>query len=32
VVEFAGPVIEGLSMEGRMTICNMTIEGGGGRG
>jgi 3-isopropylmalate/(R)-2-methylmalate dehydratase large subunit len=32
VVEFAGPVIEGLSMEGRMTICNMTIEGGGRAG
>ena len=31
-VEFAGPVIEGLSMEGRMTICNMTIEGGGRAG
>src|SRR5204862_836320 len=29
VVEYAGPAIEGLSMEGRMTICNMTIEGGG---
>src|ERR687885_196146 len=29
VVEYAGKVIEGLSMEGRMTICNMTIEGGG---
>ena len=28
VVEYAGPVIERLSMEGRMTICNMTIEGG----
>src|SRR5690348_10558131 len=26
VVEYAGPVIEALSMEGRMTICNMTIE------
>ncbi|MEA2340372.1 MAG: 3-isopropylmalate/(R)-2-methylmalate dehydratase large subunit, partial [Solirubrobacteraceae bacterium] len=25
VVEFAGPAIEALSMEGRMTICNMTI-------
>jgi 3-isopropylmalate/(R)-2-methylmalate dehydratase large subunit len=25
-------VIEGLSMEGRMTICNMTIEGGGRAG
>ena len=32
VVEYAGPVIEGLSMEGRMTVCNMTIEGGGVRG
>jgi 3-isopropylmalate/(R)-2-methylmalate dehydratase large subunit len=28
VVEYAGPAIEGLSMEGRMTICNMTIEWG----
>jgi len=27
-IEFAGPVIEGLSMEGRMTVCNMTIEAG----
>lgn len=32
VVEFAGPAIEQLSMEGRMTICNMTIEGGGRAG
>ncbi len=32
VVEYAGPVVEGLSMEGRMTICNMTIEGGGRAG
>jgi 3-isopropylmalate/(R)-2-methylmalate dehydratase large subunit len=31
-VEYAGPAIEGLSMEGRMTICNMTIEGGGRAG
>jgi 3-isopropylmalate/(R)-2-methylmalate dehydratase large subunit len=31
-VEYAGAVIEGLSMEGRMTICNMTIEGGGRAG
>jgi 3-isopropylmalate/(R)-2-methylmalate dehydratase large subunit len=32
VVEFAGPPIQGISMEGRMTICNMTIEGGGRAG
>ena len=32
VVEFSGPAIEALSMEGRMTICNMTIEGGGRAG
>ena len=31
-VEYAGEVIERLSMEGRMTICNMTIEGGGRAG
>jgi 3-isopropylmalate/(R)-2-methylmalate dehydratase large subunit len=28
VVEFAGDTITNLSMEGRMTVCNMTIEGG----
>jgi 3-isopropylmalate/(R)-2-methylmalate dehydratase large subunit len=28
VIEFAGPAIEALSMEGRMTICNMSIEAG----
>src|SRR3989338_5511102 len=27
-VEYAGPAIEALSMEGRMTICNMSIEAG----
>jgi 3-isopropylmalate/(R)-2-methylmalate dehydratase large subunit len=27
-IEFAGPAIRALSMEGRMTICNMTIEAG----
>ncbi len=32
VIEYAGPAIEGLSMEGRMTVCNMTIEGGGRAG
>jgi 3-isopropylmalate/(R)-2-methylmalate dehydratase large subunit len=32
VVEFAGPAIERLGMEGRMTICNMTIEAGGRAG
>jgi 3-isopropylmalate/(R)-2-methylmalate dehydratase large subunit len=26
--EYGGPAIEELSMEGRMTICNMSIEGG----
>ncbi|GAA0497293.1 3-isopropylmalate dehydratase large subunit [Tatumella terrea] len=28
VVEFCGPAIEALSMEGRMTLCNMAIEMG----
>jgi 3-isopropylmalate/(R)-2-methylmalate dehydratase large subunit len=28
VVEFRGDVIEALSMEGRMTLCNMSIEAG----
>jgi len=28
VIEFAGDAIRNLSMEGRMTVCNMTIEGG----
>ena len=28
VVEYAGDAIRGLSMEGRMTVCNMTIEAG----
>ena len=32
VVEYAGPVIEALSMENRLTVCNMTIEGGGRAG
>ena len=28
VIEYAGPFVRGLSMEGRMTICNMSIEAG----
>ena len=27
-IEYAGPVIEQMSMEGRMTVCNMSIEAG----
>ena len=28
VIEYAGDAVRGLSMEGRMTLCNMTIEAG----
>jgi 3-isopropylmalate/(R)-2-methylmalate dehydratase large subunit len=28
VAEYTGEAVRGLSMEGRMTMCNMTIEGG----
>ncbi len=28
IIEYRGPVIESLSMEGRMTVCNMSIEAG----
>jgi len=28
VIEYAGEAVTALSMEGRMTLCNMTIEGG----
>ncbi len=28
IIEYTGSTIRGLSMEGRMTVCNMTIEGG----
>jgi 3-isopropylmalate/(R)-2-methylmalate dehydratase large subunit len=29
VMEFTGPVIDSMSMESRMTVCNMAIEAGG---
>ncbi|SAK82197.1 isopropylmalate isomerase large subunit [Caballeronia pedi] len=32
VIEYAGSAIAGLSMEGRLTLCNMTIEAGGRAG
>ena len=32
MIEYAGSTIKGLSMEGRMTICNMSIEAGGRAG
>jgi len=28
VIEYAGPAVSALSMEGRMTLCNMSIEAG----
>jgi 3-isopropylmalate/(R)-2-methylmalate dehydratase large subunit len=28
VIEYAGEAVRALSMEGRMTVCNMSIEGG----
>jgi 3-isopropylmalate/(R)-2-methylmalate dehydratase large subunit len=28
VIEFAGPVVESMSMESRMTLCNMAVEAG----
>ena len=28
VIEYAGPVMTAMSMEGRMTVCNMSIEAG----
>ncbi|SDD18363.1 3-isopropylmalate dehydratase large subunit [Ruegeria marina] len=31
-VEYAGSAVRNLSMEGRMTLCNLTIEGGGRMG
>ncbi|MBN1499629.1 MAG: 3-isopropylmalate dehydratase large subunit [Spirochaetes bacterium] len=32
VMEFTGPVVDGMSMESRMTLCNMAIEAGGTSG
>lgn len=32
IMEFRGPVVDALSMEGRMTLCNMAIEAGGTSG
>ena len=32
VMEFGGPVVEKMSMESRMTLCNMAIEAGGTSG
>lgn len=32
VIEYAGSAVAGLSMEGRLTLCNMTIEAGGRAG
>ncbi|HBR35841.1 MAG TPA: 3-isopropylmalate dehydratase large subunit [Sulfitobacter pontiacus] len=32
VIEYCGEAIRDLSMEGRMTVCNMAIEGGGRAG
>ncbi|OGQ95414.1 MAG: 3-isopropylmalate dehydratase [Deltaproteobacteria bacterium RIFOXYD12_FULL_57_12] len=29
VIEFTGPVVDNMSMESRMTLCNMAIEAGG---
>ncbi len=28
IIEFTGPVVDAMSMEGRMTICNMAVEAG----
>ena len=32
VMEFSGPVVDEMSMEARMTLCNMAIEAGGTSG
>jgi 3-isopropylmalate/(R)-2-methylmalate dehydratase large subunit len=32
IIEYTGSTIRGLSVEGRLTVCNMTVEGGGRAG
>ncbi|WP_224982781.1 3-isopropylmalate dehydratase large subunit [Geomonas agri] len=32
VIEFGGPIVDGMTMESRMTLCNMAIEAGGTSG
>lgn len=32
VIEFGGPVVDAMSMESRMTLCNMAVEAGGTSG
>ena len=32
IIEFRGPVVEAMSMEARMTLCNMAVEAGGTSG
>jgi len=32
VIEFTGPVVDNMSMEARMTLCNMAVEAGGTSG
>ena len=31
-MEFAGPVVDAMTMEDRMTLCNMVVEAGGKNG
>jgi len=31
-MEFVGPVVDAMTMEDRMTICNMVVEAGGKNG
>jgi len=32
IMEFSGPVVDAMSMESRMTLCNMAVEAGGTSG